>query len=39
MDLSQFDNSLHSAAEYYFQHAKKLYLDNLALCQRVAILE
>jgi hypothetical protein len=39
VDLSQFANSLSSAAEYYFQHAKKLYLDNLALCRRVANLE
>lgn len=35
IDFSQFDNSMQSAAEYYFQHAKKLYEANCALLEEV----
>lgn len=33
--MEQFDSSLKAAAEYYFQHAKKLYLDNISLRKTV----
>lgn len=35
LDMGQFDSSLKAAADYYFQHAKKLYLDNISLKKTV----
>lgn len=32
--MSKFGNSFRLAAEFYFQHAKRLYLDNLALARK-----
>jgi len=39
MDISQFKGSTTTPAEYYFQHAKRLYLDNLALVRQLSTLE
>lgn len=39
LDQSQFNGSSVAPAEYYFQHAKRLYLDNLALARHLEIVE
>mgnify|MGYP000920222313 FL=1 len=37
--MSQFEGSTVTPAVYYFQHAKRLYLDNLSLARQLATLE
>ena len=39
IDMSQFNSSTPTPAEYYFQHAKRLYLDNLTLARQLSTLE